>query len=29
MIYEADSSVRKKLLPMFEKIDSTILLSYL
>ena len=29
MIYEADINVRKKLVPMFEKIDSTILLSYL
>ena len=29
MIYEADFNVRKKLVPMFEKIDSTIVLSYL
>lgn len=29
MIYEADINVRKKLVPMFEKIDSTIVLSYL
>jgi GNAT superfamily N-acetyltransferase len=29
MIYEADDNARKKLVPMFEKIDSTILLSYL
>lgn len=29
MIYEANINVRKKLVPMFEKIDSTILLSYL
>lgn len=29
MIYEADINVRKKLVPMFDKIDSTMLLSYL
>jgi hypothetical protein len=29
MIYEADPNVRQKLVPMFEKIDSTIVLSYL
>ncbi|WP_456278766.1 GNAT family N-acetyltransferase [Bacillus sp. AK128] len=29
MIYEADFNVRQKLVPMFEKIDSSILLSYL
>lgn len=29
MIFEADFNVRKKLVPMFEKIDSTIVLSYL
>ncbi|WP_223702476.1 GNAT family N-acetyltransferase [Sutcliffiella deserti] len=29
MIYEADLTVREKLIPMFEKIDSTIILSYL
>lgn len=29
MIYEADFNVRQKLVPMFEKIDSTIVLSYL
>ncbi|RNA70637.1 GNAT family N-acetyltransferase [Alteribacter keqinensis] len=29
MIYEADVSVRKKLVPMFKNIDSTIVLSYL
>jgi len=29
MIYEADINVRKKLISMFEKIDSTIALSYL
>lgn len=29
MIYEADITVRKKLISMFEKIDSTIILSYL
>ena len=29
MIYEADINVRKKLISMFEKIDSTIILSYL
>lgn len=29
MIYEADNNVRKKLVPMFENIDSTIILSYL
>lgn len=29
MIYKADIHVRKKLVPMFEKMDSTILLSYL
>ena len=29
MIYEADIHARKKLLSMFENIDSTILLSYL
>ncbi|MFJ8526900.1 GNAT family N-acetyltransferase [Bacillus sp. NPDC094106] len=29
MIYEADNNVRKKLVPMFENIDSTIVLSYL
>lgn len=29
MIYEVDADVRKKLVPMFEKIDSTMILSYL
>ena len=29
MIYEADKSVREKLIPMFEKIESNIILSYL
>ncbi len=29
MIYEANAEVRKKLVPMFENIDSTIVLSYL
>ena len=29
MIFEADIKVRQKLIPMFEKIDSTIILSYL
>ena len=29
MIFEADLHVRKKLIPMFEKIDSTIILSCL
>ncbi|EJR54111.1 hypothetical protein IIM_02167 [Bacillus cereus VD107] len=29
MIYEADNNVREKLVSMFEKIDSTIVLSYL
>lgn len=29
MIYEADRKVRRKLIPMFQKIDSTIILSYL
>lgn len=29
MIYEANNEVRKKLVPMFENIDSTIVLSYL
>lgn len=29
MIYQADFNVRQKLVPMFEKIDSTIVLSYL
>lgn len=29
MIYEADFNVRQKLVPMFEKIDSSIVLSYL
>jgi RimJ/RimL family protein N-acetyltransferase len=29
MIYEADFNTRQKLIPMFEKMDSTILLSYL
>lgn len=29
MIYEADFNVRQKLVPIFEKIDSTVVLSYL
>jgi len=29
MIFEADANVRKKLIPMFKNMDSTMILSYL